>query len=61
MDLYNTDSLEISQKCLKNQDDFFSQTMDADGNIIDDATLYSKKEATLQAIFMDLQKTRRNI
>ena len=49
MDLYNTGQItEISPEMLKkSQDDFFSQIMDADGNIIDDAALYSKKEATL--------------
>ena len=49
MDLYNTGQItEISPQMLKkSQDDFFSQIMDADGNIIDDAALYSKKEATL--------------
>ena len=49
MDLYNTGQItEISPEMLKKyQDDFFSQIMDADGNIIDDAALYSKKEATL--------------
>ena len=49
MDLYNTGQItEISPEMLKkSQDDFFSQIMDADGNITDDAALYSKKEATL--------------
>ena len=49
MDLYNTGQItEITPEMLKkSQDDFFSQIMDADGNIIDDAALYSKKEATL--------------
>ena len=49
MDLYNTGQItEISPEMLKkSQDDFFSQIMDADGNIIDDAALYSKKEVTL--------------
>ena len=49
MDLYNTGQItEISPEMLKkSQDDFFSQIMDADGNITDDAALYSKKEVTL--------------
>ena len=49
MDLYNTGQItEISPEMLKkSQDDFYSQIMDSEGNIIDDAALYSKKEATL--------------
>jgi len=49
MDLFNQGKVtEISPQMLKEaQDRFYSEIMDVNGNIIDDATLYSKKEATL--------------
>ena len=49
MNLYNAGKVtEISPQMLKEaQDRFYAQIMDGDGNIIDDATLFAKKEATL--------------
>ena len=49
MDLYNTGKVtEITPQLLKEYENrFYGQIMDADGNIVDDATLYAKREATL--------------
>ena len=49
MDLFNAGKVtEISPQMLKEaQERFYKQIMDGDGNIIDEAALYAKKEATL--------------
>jgi hypothetical protein len=49
MDLYNAGKVtEITPQLLKEYENrFYGQIMDADGNIVDDATLYAKREATL--------------
>ena len=49
MDLYNSGKVtEITPQLLKEYENrFYGQIMDADGNIVDDAALFAKKEVTL--------------